>query len=746
MFKRFISMVLTLCLICSVAVPSAFAACKHKDTTDKITVEAKCETTGLKDVVCNKCGETVQSDVVIPATGHKHDDVKTVAPTCETDGSIVKTCVNPGCSDVITEPGEKATGHNMSTTAEPDGEVVCGTPYDTVYKCLNEGCTHTELASHEENAHVAGDPKSVGKPVHGASVTFNVSCVNCDAVLNTYVVEEYHKFTKRVKAECKAPTCTEDGVEVKKCKECDAKESTVIPKLGHDLDTETEIFPEEIICGTDYDTVFQCTRCDYTEVANHVANPHKLASEAVTLETPVCGTPYDTYYLCTTEGCDYKEVAEHFENAHVPGDPQVVGKHKHGQPATFQVVCTKEGCGAVLDSYEVAEFHNFNKLVEHQDPTCAEEGFNVYKCNKCTETNKVMIEKLPHEIVLLKRVRATCTKSGLTAGQYCKNCDTATVEQKVIAALGHNPVVVPEESIEATCTSDGLTVAVCSRCGNKTSEFAAMTGHTSMTVPGTPATCTESGWTDGEKCETCGFIIKERDFIAAKDHSFVTDPAVEATCAAPGLSEGKHCEDCGFVQIAQYELPQLPHTAVEDPAIAATCTKAGKTAGSHCSVCDTIIVKQKKVPKLAHTPGEWEKQGIDMIQKCTECGLLLDSKPICEKHTWSNVKHDATCTENAFVVKTCTVCNFVKVVEKEYTATGHKMVTDAAVAPTCTSTGLSQGRHCENCDYVVPQVTVPAAGHNFKLVWLDGSLVYMCDRCFCIRAFIPGFILNIFKR
>jgi hypothetical protein len=65
---------------------------------------------------------------------------------------------------------------------------------------------------------------------------------------------------------------------------------------------------------------------------------------------------------------------------------------------------------------------------------------------------------------------------------------------------------------------------------------------------------------------------------------------------------------------------------------------------------------------------------------------------------------EATCT----TAQTCTVCNTVLVKEL-----GHKPATDAAVAPTCTKTGLTAGSHCSVCDTVLKaQETVAALGHK----------------------------------
>ncbi len=45
----------------------------------------------------------------------------------------------------------------------------------------------------------------------------------------------------------------------------------------------------------------------------------------------------------------------------------------------------------------------------------------------------------------------------------------------------------------------------------------------------------------------------------------------------------------------------------------------------------------------------------------------------------------------------------------------HSIVADAAIAPTCTETGLTEGSHCSTCNAVITaQETVPALGHSFS--------------------------------
>ena len=74
----------------------------------------------------------------------------------------------------------------------------------------------------------------------------------------------------------------------------------------------------------------------------------------------------------------------------------------------------------------------------------------------------------------------------------------------------------------------------------------------------------------------------------------------------------------------------------------------------------------------------------------------------------------ATCTTTGLTAgKHCAVCNTVLIAQATIPAKGHTEVIDAAVAPTCTATGLTAGKHCAVCKAVlIAQTTVPAKGHT----------------------------------
>ena len=288
---------------------------------------------------------------------------------------------------------------------------------------------------------------------------------------------------------------------------------------------------------------------------------------------------------------------------------------------------------------------------------------------------------------------ATCAEAGLSYGERCKFCKKMLKEQTEIPKkTEHNNII--------------------------------------QTQKYKPATCTEDGHEAEKQCQTCGTITKPATIIKATGHKWVTDAAVAATCTQDGKTEGKHCSVCKEVLVKQETVSATGHKEVTDAAVAPTCTKNGLTEGSHCSKCGWVKQAQKSISAIGHAvekeaetvwewniPADGSFASVKVSAQCKNCNDTISTTANNATY-WHSI--NATCTESGKNVYSVTVSlggqDFYGEKEVENPndpARGHTEVTDAAVAPTCTETGKTEGSHCSVCNTVLKaQEVIPALGHT----------------------------------
>ena len=328
-----------------------------------------------------------------------------------------------------------------------------------------------------------------------------------------------------------------------------------------------------------------------------------------------------------------------------------------------------------------------------KDPTCTETGLTEGKhCSVCNEilVAQETVDALGHTEVVDAAVPATCKEAGKTEGKHCSVCNEVLVAQEVVPATGAHVYAEEKEKVPATCETAGYVIKACG-CGETKRETLAALGHDYEAVVTAP-TCTEAGYTT----YTC-----KND----KAHTYVSDNVVA-----------------------------LGHTnseAVKENEKTPDCTTAGSyDSVVYCSVCKAEVSRETiTVDALGHTnatavvennvaPDCDTAGSYDNVVYCSVCNAEVSR----ETKTVDALGHTETvdsavaptCTETGLTEgKHCSVCNEVIVAQTTVDALGHTEVIDAAVAPTCTKVGKTEGKHCSVCNEVlVAQTTISALGHT----------------------------------
>ena len=372
----------------------------------------------------------------------------------------------------------------------------------------------------------------------------------------------------------------------------------------------------------------------------------------------------------------------------------------------------------VITIYKSSCIHNW-EITETVDATCTAAGRATYTCAQCGDSYTTVIAATGHTAVTEEAVEPTCTETGLTEGSHCAVCNEILTVQKVIVALGH----IDEDGdkqcdrcgVDFSMTPGSYTVATSLSVGDKIVIVAEYNG---------------AFYAAANEIEPAGAIKAVNVLVANGMVSFDETADVVWTVIA-GSTEGKFLLQSSTGNYMTY-------------VGSGTSMKLGGTGYEYTITCgegnSTIDVgtigmthRQLGFRVYAAVPQFRAYAASNVTEDYSWVITIYKSSCI---HNWEITETvDATCTAAGRATYTCAQCgdSYTTVIA----ATGHTAVTEEAVEPTCTETGLTEGSHCAVCNEIlIAQETIDALGHAYAYVVTqeatctqNGTKTYTCGRC-----------------
>lgn len=408
------------------------------------------------------------------------------------------------------------------------------------------------------------------------------------------------------------------------------------------------------------------------------------------------------YYITATDGANvvYCGTAD---------DPNVIVPHYLTRKITKKATCTEDGvitytCTRCNESYTEkipAKGHKYNDVVT--EASCEKGGYTLHTCANCGDSYKDnFTAPTGHKYTKTTVKQASCKTDGVDV-YTCDTCGDSYSE--VIKARGH--VYASEVTKKANCTDDGVITYTCANCGDKYTEVIKAKGHNYSAEVTKKATCD----TDGVKtftCADCGDVYTEK--LEALGHTYGISKAVKPTCDNDGYTKFT-CSVCGD---SYSKVINATGHKYNDKIVSASCDKSGYTLHT-CENCGDIY-KDNFTSPLGH---DYTSQTVkpacetdgEKTFTCTRCGDTYTEVIKAKGHVYKRTVVAAGCETDGYTLVECMECHD-SFKEDHVAAKGHTIVTDKAVAATCTTAGKTEGSHCSVCGKVIKaQTEIKAKGH-----------------------------------
>ena len=490
-------------------------------------------------------------------------------------------------------------------------------------------------------------------------------------------------------------------------------------------------------------------------------------------------------YGCSTNGSGSSSfVSNSSYTSEISSTNSINDSHSNSEHISSST--SSENTSEIISSDSNSSTNNSNSEHIHNwvesdriEATCTNEGVIFYVCDGCDAEKNEKIQPKGHKEVIDEAVSPTCTSKGLTEGSHCSVCGEVLIEQVEISEKGHqfsevmytwssdNKSVIAtrkclndgthieEEKVDttykvvipATCTSKGKAQWVSESFNNKAFKVQTkdveleMLEHIVVEIPSISPTCTEVGYTSGEKCSVCGTVIVEPKEICSYGHDIIYHNSKNPTCTSIGWNAYETCSRCNYTTYE--ELDKVGHTygeALLENKVESTCTSKGSyDMVIYCSVCDEEISRktyvtseighnEEVIPSVSPT---CLSTGLTAGVKCSICGEILVKQEVIpvNDHTPSEAKQEnvisSTCKKEGSYdsVVYCSECNSeISRVTITTPVSSHNHETIPEIDPSCDTEGYTSGVKCSECgEVLIAPEKIDALGHNY--------VEDVCDKC-----------------